>query len=99
MPSKEEFDNLLRYAGSDKSDQFKALAALDWNGYNTLGFGALPAGYYYGNDSYRLFCDYAVFCSTEHDFYNAYLLNLGDGYANAGYSSKDSAYSVRCIKD
>ncbi len=101
LPSKEDFKNLLRYAGSDKVERFKALAAvLDWYGYNILGFDALPAGYYYSGGKYRLFCDYAVFwSSTKHDLDSAYLLILGDGYADMGYSSKDSAYSIRCIKD
>lgn len=98
LPSKEDFISLLSYSGSDKAKQFQALAVPDWNGDNTLGFGAVPAG-----GHYYLFSCCAYFWSITEvitgSAYAYYVLFLGDGYADVRSHHKDDAVSVRCIKD
>lgn len=99
LPSKEDFNNLLKHSGSKKAKQFKALAAPDWNGDNSLGFGALPAGYwwygYFDNFGYGVY----FWSATEYGTDDAYDLCLNNNYVNVGHDYKNSANSVRCIKD
>ena len=99
LPQMKEFNNLSKYFGLNKTEQFKALAALEWNGDNPLGFNALPSGGYYCNYD----CDfgtYAIFWSaTEVRPHIAYYWYLGTGYTDINISNKTYAFSVRCIKD
>ncbi len=111
LPSKDDFEELLDivYLARTSTSETQALMAQspDWANYieeeggDDFSFGALPAGYYYGGNYYS-FGYYARFWSaTEYEYHsiNAYILYLGNGDANVGISYKDSASSVRCLKD
>jgi len=68
---------------------------------NATGFGALPAGFYYGS-SYGRFGDRAYFWSaTQNDSSGAYYRYLYYNYADVGsYNTSGSyGYSVRCLRD
>lgn len=100
LPSKEDFENLVKYSDSKKIKHFKAFAALDWkNKDDSLGFRVMPSGGYYGNYHYDLGF-YAIFWSTtELNTKRAYHWYFCPRYTDIDTSSKDCAYSVRCIKD
>lgn len=108
LPQLKEFDKLLKYSGSIRVEQFKALAALEWNGDNSLDFKAVPSGGYYGS-YYHYFGSEAIFWLTTEVKTNiaqnlyqtgaAYYGHLGSGYADINIGRKDYAFSVRCVKD
>jgi len=67
---------------------------------NATGFGAVPAGAYYG--SYEGFGDYAILWSaTEGGGTNARLLSLyyNDVGVGRGSGPKSNGFSVRCLRD
>lgn len=115
LPSKEELEDLKTLAGQKAGDIDMAGTVLKsttgWNDYkgnsgngtDGLGFGALPAGYYYSdNDRFDGEGNDAFFwSSTERNSDSAYYLGLGYDFENArvGYYSKSSAFSVRCVKN
>ena len=73
----------------------------DQSSNNATGFGALPAGGYYGS-GYSEYSEFANFWSaTENDnstAYNCYLImNHSSVYHN--YWDKTNGYSVRCLRD
>lgn len=102
LPSKEEYDNLLEYSGSDKSDQFKTLAALGWGGDNSLGFRVLPAGQWWKGNYYFFGINASVWSSTErkeNSIFRAYRLNVSESIICTDYIREATGLSVRCIKD
>ncbi len=111
LPTKDEFEKLLNYAGDNNNAEkpnlaFLALIAkkLVWGCYsekatNNTGFSALPAGYYHGGYYNTFGIDTCFWSATKCDNYYAYQLYLNDGEANVFGDYKDYAFSVRCIKD
>ncbi len=70
------------------------------SGNNATGFGALPAGYYYGG--YLNLGNFVYFWSaTESDSSYAYLRGLGRDYAGVGRNNGHyyDGFSVRCLCD
>lgn len=101
LPTYEEFNGLLKAAGSSEEERFNNLRAQDWGGRDSLGFKALPAGCYgdYGG-RYTNFGVAAEFWSaTEASTDRSYRLGLGRGDASIHGINKKLAFSVRCIKD
>ena len=115
LPNGQELEDLKALAGQKAGDIDMAGTVLKsttgWNDYkgnsgngtDGLGFGALPAGYYYSdNDRFDGEGNDAFFwSSTERNSDRAYYLGLGYDFENArvGYYSKSSAFSVRCVKN
>lgn len=111
LPSKKEFETLKVAAGGYDVAGTALKSRQGWeeyegkrgNGTDSLGFGALPAGRYYGyydyfdNEGY-----YAYFwSSTELSSRSAYCLNLyyKYEYAFVSYDYKDYGLSVRCVQN
>lgn len=114
LPSKEEFKELSALAGQKAGKAGTVLkSTTGWkdkdgkggNGTDGLGFGALPAGYYFSyDDGFNYEGNYANFWSSTDTIGDSDLaFGLGLSY-NAvgvfeGYSSKDLGFSVRCVKN
>ncbi|MBQ7489944.1 MAG: T9SS type A sorting domain-containing protein [Bacteroidales bacterium] len=67
---------------------------------NATGFGALPAGYYYGSYNHLVYAA-DFWSSTENNSANAYNRNLyyNNAYVGRNSSLKYLAFSVRCLRD
>ncbi len=69
---------------------------------NLSGFTALPAGYRSSTSAFRSFRSGTTFhTTTEFTNYNVWKreLRFSNSGIYRGYSNKESAYSVRCVKD
>ena len=101
LPTKEEFENLLKASGDTNKECFTTLAARDWGGDDSVGFRALPSVSYYGGNYYNFGMSTYFWSATEYKYNScyAYILGLSNGYANVHNIYKDIAVSVRCIKD
>ncbi len=102
LPSEEEFQNLIAFAGGDitTSSEIPAKRLRDKSfheGENTYGFSALPAGYRYAGRNnvdpfYDRMGDFAYFCSTGSP--------LKITWMSVEIEKKENiSCSVRCIKD
>lgn len=99
LPSRTDFEQLLRVAGRTDRKRFIALASLDWNGNDLLGFGVLPSGFHYPG-GYDDFGSYGYYwSSTPYGSNGACSLDVGSGGAFVGNGGRSCAFSVRCIKD
>ncbi len=113
LPKKEDFENLLKYLGGTESylsniEKIKSLKDTSWGGTNTTGFSALPAGYRTSDGRYINFGgmgegDTAYFWSQDkYEYYNSgdtkssHYMSLS-GSALVSQTSRENAYSVRCI--
>ena len=106
LPSKEEFDALIEFAGG--ADALKT--KFGWkkgNGLDAYGFSALPAGSYssirkeFMNLGYR--SDFWT-SSPQGSLFSfifgiGYYLHINDEQAFTNRSSRSDGFSVRCIKD
>ena len=68
---------------------------------NATGFGALPAGYYYGNGYYYSGYDAYFWSATEASSDRAWSRGLyyNGASVNRYSGNKNSGYSVRCLRD
>lgn len=110
VPSADDWNELIDFLGGEMEagGKLKETGTLHWatpnkDATNEVGFCALPAGSESGIDFYSLGYD-AYFWSTDNGEYgdNAWGLNLYFAHGNAQkgpYGNKNSAQSVRCIKD
>ncbi len=114
LPTKAEFEDLLRYAGDESDIQLLKLRAEKWtvndwgeekSGMDSFGFGALPAGRWDGRESEpEQFGMDTSFWSGEEPPDNktlAYYLYLSteELEATVARSTKNDWNSVRCIKE
>ena len=114
LPDTTEWNTLESYvaktiSGGEDSVGYALKSKSGWTEYNdktggsdAFGFGALPAGYRYGEGTFGYVQRNADFwSSTEDSASDAYLLDLAYNYMDLfmDYSSKDEALSVRCVKD
>ena len=73
-----------------------------WDGTNTSGFSALPAGYRYNDGSFIDLSSHADFWSaTEGNGAGAWFRMLGTGYSQSfrGFSNTSDGFSVRCLQN
>lgn len=100
IPTKEEFETLLKYVGDNA---FSSLAVpgewdTDRNLTNGSGFSALPAGVY-SHKVFELLGRYTTFWSSTEEYGDsAFCLGLNDGILDVS-GVKTGCCSVRCIKD
>lgn len=109
VPSDSEWTTLLTYLGgnSEADLKLKEKGGKHWFymnlGSNSSGFTALPSGLYDDGefDAIGYFCIW--WSSTEYNVDNSYVISLWlswDVSTNGGQPySKNSGYSIRCIKD
>ena len=112
LPSKEEWDELVDFAGGEKRAGKKLKAKSGWNGYQGYSgngtdkycFSALPGG---SGDSDGNFYDAGDSGSwwsaseDEHNSSDAYYCGIHYEYENAYgcYLKKNDLFSVRCVQD
>jgi len=111
LPSRDEWGTLAKYAGGTGTygtsgtagKTLRATSGWMGNGTDNYGFSALPGGYLYidGSSSARALMDGYWWTSEETSDGGAYSRHMGHtiDYLSEGGSSKNYAYSVRCISD
>jgi len=111
VPSDAEWQRLVDQLGGSSvagGGKLKEAGTAHWNSPNTgadhsSGFSALPGGYrYFGDGHYCPMGSYATFwSSTECDYSNAWYRSLSydTSGVNRGLGSKQSGFSVRCVRD
>jgi len=106
LPSREEWEALVSASGGSTAG--KALKSTSgWNengnGTDSYGFSALPGGYRGSNGDFLSAGYYGSWwVATEDDgsyAYGRFMYYDGDGVDEYGSYSKDTGYSVRCVKD
>lgn len=102
LPSAEEFEILIKNTGGDVNAE-SLKSANDWNGNNSSGFNAYPAGQKRFADNYTDMGSYAYFWSATQDGANAYALMISGSLSVASVViepiNMEQAFSVRCVKD
>ncbi len=115
LPNNEEWNTLetfvanTLFGGNTDSVGYALKSASDWenNGSDAFGFGALPAGIlhdYVTNEGFsfldiRFGASFWVPSETNAYYANDYNLELDYSMLRSGSNVKNSALSVRCIKD
>jgi uncharacterized protein (TIGR02145 family) len=105
LPSDAEWTKLTDYLESEKVAGVKLKVTSSnspaWDGNNTSGFSALPAGYSVSGTSNGVGTDASFWTATEYNATRAWLRNLdtGDAQSNRDYYNKTLGFSVRCVKD
>jgi uncharacterized protein (TIGR02145 family) len=106
LPSDAEWKTLTKYLGGDSIAGEKLKSQTGWdnseNGTNTVGFSALPGGYF----SDEGYFNYIGGCgnwwsSTEYETIGAWYCYIGclESGVNRTTGLKESCYSVRCLKN
>jgi uncharacterized protein (TIGR02145 family) len=109
LPSDADWNALVNFAGANGGNAGGRLKSTSyWEAPNTgandqFGFSAIPGGYYnvsidwFLNESFRG----NYWTSTENENWNAWKYELSSSSPNVerGWSNKNTAYSVRCIKE
>ena len=101
IPSNKEWEELLRNI-DPKSNGSELRSACLWHkaGEDSLGFFALPAGYRFGNGSFRHFGARTRFWSKdEYGYANAFRLSLTEESVDIEGVYRSDAISIRCVKN
>jgi uncharacterized protein (TIGR02145 family) len=102
VPNNTEWIILTDRLGGKRKGGGKFKSIMGWNDTNELGFTGLPGGNRYGNGTFNDFGDYGYWwSSTEVDRNKAWYryLNCYDDNFTWDISSKQNAFSVRCVRD
>jgi len=107
LPSREEWKELVDYAGGEDTAGKKLKSKNEWNkngnGTDDYGFSALPGGYFYGSDFKENSKGGYWWTTSERDGRDAYRWRMfctGDRVRESyWHKSKSSGLSVRCVKD
>jgi uncharacterized protein (TIGR02145 family) len=103
VPNDREWTELIDYLGGPAIAGTKLKSDFDWNGSNSSGFDAVPAGRYSRSDNdFRELYDWAEFSSATNDPSSgrsfSYYLD-GGSEVSSNRSGKGAGCSCRCIKD
>ena len=111
IPDKDEWDDLVNYAGGSAAAGKKLKATTGWNsngnGTDDYSFSALPGGYHYSETSNSIggvgtngywWSATAASLGGNSSSFNLVMGSSGDG-ASWGSSSNVTLNSVRCLKD
>ena len=106
IPTDDEWTVLTNFLGGYEVAGYKMKSTSGWenygNGNNSSGFSGLPGGFRHDSGPFFNFGNYGSWwSSTEDGTLNAWARNLGYNYGFVyGYStSKESGFSVRCLRD
>ena len=102
LPTKEEFDALIKQAGGSQEASGEILRSRTWSGIDTFGFAALPAGWRAEHGTHYDFGKGAFLWSATESAGNnqkAYFMHIDFGIPVTLDFSKKMAFSVRCVKD
>jgi uncharacterized protein (TIGR02145 family) len=106
LPSREEWQKLVDYAGGDSVAGKKLKSKSGWsgkgNGKDSYGFLALPGGYRYSGGNFNDAGGNGNWWTATEDgggiAYYRYMYYFND-YVDEYYDDKGNAFSVRCVKD
>ena len=101
IPSNKEWEELLKNI-DPKSNGSELRSVCLWHkaGEDSLGFFALPAGYRFGNGTFRHFGARTRFWSKdEYGYANAFRLSLTDESVDIEGVYRSDAVSIRCVKN
>jgi len=105
LPTRQDWNILVDYAGGSSSAGKKLKAASGWNssgnGTDSLGFSALPGGYRSADGYFGSASGYGCWwTATEYTSGNAYYRYMDFNYDYVDEDGNDEGYgSVRCVKD
>ena len=106
LPSREEWQALVDYAGGDNVAGKKLKSTSGWrkdgNGTDDFGFSALPGGSRYSGGGFSSAGGSGYWwTATEGGDDNAYHRSMGNDYGNVyeKYYDKDYGDSVRCVEN
>ena len=101
IPTDEEWTILTTYLGGDTIAGKKMKSAKEWDGNNSSGFNALPAGFSCPLPSNSLGMVAYFWAATEYSSRAAWgrHLDIGIAQSGRGANSKSIGNSVRCLKD
>ncbi len=104
LPSRQDWQSLVNYAGGKSSDDKKLKARSGWkdngNGTDDYGFSALPGGYHRYDDTFGSVGEAGYWwTAAREDDINAYIqtMHINNGSFGEINSRRDNAFSVRCI--
>ena len=106
LPSDEEWQTLVDFAGGNEVAGKKLKAKSGWNqkgnGTDEFGFSALPGGYYGSGGDFSYVGDNGFWWSaSEYSSYGAYSRIMDYDYGNVRWDGYNKSYffSVRCVQD
>jgi len=109
LPSRQEWDNLVKAAGGKGAAGKKLKAGSGWNNYNkksgngtdNFGFSALPGGRRYSDGGfYYAGSNGSWWTATEFSEGNAYIryMNYNNDYVGEDSYDKSYGFSARCVQ-
>jgi len=102
LPSKEEWDELVNFAGGEYAAGKELKANSGWNnngkGTDKHGFSALPGGYSDSDGGFYYVGFYGYWWSADESIYGLYMRYDLDNVV-WDYDKKSNLFSVRCVKD
>ena len=103
VPTSQELNALLEYAGGPNKSGAQNLRDKEWDdGRDAYGFAALPAGFHEGSHFYGYGTAAKFWSGETHSCVSlcSHILSIGSNTASIdSLVVKNSAFSVRCIKD
>jgi uncharacterized protein (TIGR02145 family) len=102
LPAREEWDELINFAGPPAAGARLKSKSPDWDGTDDLGFSAMPGGTRSADrDFFNRGSLGRWWSATERDASSAYLRAMNAGGADAGEYDfgKLNGFSVRCLQD
>jgi Listeria/Bacterioides repeat len=110
LPSRQEWSDLVKFAGGDKKAGKKLKAGNGWNNYykksgngtDNFGFSALPGGYRGSDGYFRNAGNFGYWwTATEYSGGYAYyrLMDYYLGYVGENSNGKSIGFSARCVQD
>jgi uncharacterized protein (TIGR02145 family) len=113
LPTREEWNALIDFAGGKASKKLKSKSPKNWNGTDNYGFSALPGGSGGISEDFQMLGDMGYWWTATQGVhygseYAYYLSNDGgnpdpdsgaEGWREDSGSKDQSGYSVRCIQN
>ena len=101
VPTVEEWDELITFAGGARAANKKLKSSVEWNGTDDFGFNAVPASRYAG---YQDYLEWAYLWSSTIDIVNNYrtfkvMYGSNSQSITQNSESGNFGYSVRLVKD
>jgi uncharacterized protein (TIGR02145 family) len=100
LPSKEDCEKLSNYINTFELKNHETWSK-HGNGNNSIGFNALPTGYYFSGEFYDVGIITIWWSITELNHSNAYIMLINGGTGKIIISDDNKRYSnsVRCVQD
>ena len=101
LPTQEEWITLFAEVGGEIGAGKILKVQTGWDGTDSVGFSALPAGGRGNGGQFGADGNFAYFWCTDYSgsYYASYMSLNYSVYAGLKYGLKEAAFSVRCLKD